>query len=128
MDAKRSGVLHRYTLIGIATVAIDYLSLFTAYTLLHLHYVAAAFAGLFLAGLFQFYANFHFTFRVPPTQKKRNMMLRYVLAVLIGMALSLEVIVLLMKVIPSFYAAKTLSLIVNFLYGFTVSKYYIYRH
>jgi putative flippase GtrA len=128
MAPKRSGVLHRYALIGIVTVAIDYLGLFTAYTLLHLHYAVAAFAGLFLAGVFQFYANFHFTFRVPPTQKKRNMMLRYVMAVLAGMALSLAVIVLLMKVIPSFYVAKTLSLIVSFLYGFTVSKYYIYRH
>lgn len=127
MDQTRSGVLHRYALIGIVTVGIDYLTLFAAYNLLHLHYVAATAAGLFFAGLFQFYANFHFTFKIPHPGQKRKMMLRYVIAVLIGMLLSIEVIVMLMKAIPSFYAAKTLSLLVNFIYGFTVSKYYIYR-
>lgn len=127
MHQKHGGAIHRYALIGIVTVVVDYTGLFVAYNLLQLHYVLAATTGLVLAGVFQFYANFHFTFRIPNSARKRNMLLRYVIAVLIGMFLSLEVIVLLMKVIPSFYAAKTLSLIVNFLYGYTVSKYYIYR-
>ncbi len=128
MNPARGGAIHRYALIGIVTVVIDYAGLFVVYSLLQFHYLLAATTGLVLAGVFQFYANFHFTFRIPQTQAKRRMMVRYVFAVLAGMALSLGVIMALMKAIPSFYAAKTLSLIVNFLYGYTVSKYYIYRY
>lgn len=119
--------IYKYLLIGIITVILDYGMIFLIYSLFKLNYVFAIFMGLFFAGIFQFFANFHYTFNLKNKSEYKKRVLVYVIAIIIGGFLSTLVVVVLENFINSLYLSKTLSLIVNFIYGYTVSKYIIFN-
>ncbi|WP_422141469.1 GtrA family protein [Arcobacter aquimarinus] len=117
----------RYLFVSVITVLIDYITIFLIYSLLELNYILAICFGLSFAGIFQFFANFHYTFKLKNKNEYKKRAIVYFIAIIIGVFLSTLVVIILENFINSLYLSKTFSLFINFIYGYTVSKYIIFN-
>lgn len=119
--------IYKYLIIGIITVGLDYSMIYLIYTVLSMNYILAICFGLSFAGIFQFFANFHYTFKLKNKNEYKKRAIVYFIAIIIGLFLSTLVVIILENYINSLYLSKTFSLFINFIYGYTVSKYIIFN-
>lgn len=120
-------MINRYIIVGAFTVAVDYSVLFLCYSVLSLHYLVSVIMGFIFSGFFQFFVNFKYTFRLEKSDRFWTRIVLFFVSASIGMFLSTATVVFFQAMINSLYISKTLSLVVSFAYGWTVSKYVIYR-
>ena len=119
--------IHKYILIGTITVAIDYGGIFLFYNIFNTYYIIAIVMGFLFSNIFQFYANFYYTFSLTKDNDFIKRVIMYIISACVGMGIGVGVIVILKQFISSLYIAKTLSLFVSFAYGYTASKYVVFK-
>jgi len=119
--------IHKYIFIGIITVIIDYFGIFIFYNLFNAYYVVAITMGFIFSNLFQFYANFYYTFSLSKDNNFFKRIIMYIISALIGISIGISTIILIKQYVSSLYLAKTLSLFVSFIYGYTASKYIVFK-
>lgn len=118
----------KYLLVGILTVAIDYITIFIIYSVFKIDYRIAVVGGFLTSNVFQFYMNFFYTFNLKRNEMLITKMIVFWIAVIIGNTLSFLFIVLLKSFITDLFIVKTLSLPLSFLYGYIVSNKVIYNN
>lgn len=123
----RNKLIYKYLVVGISTVLLDYSFVFLFYSILKIHYILSVLMGFIASNIFQFYINFFYTFKLEKNDNFYERALIFIIAVLIGNLIGLVSIVLIKFVIVNLYIAKTLSLPISFLYGYFVSKNFIYN-
>ncbi len=117
----------KYLIVGILTVGIDYVTMYTLYQGFAMNYMIAVSFGFLLSNIFQFYMNFFYTFSIKEKKLLIIKMFVFWIAVIIGNSLALGLIVILKSYITNLLVVKTLSLPLSFLYGYFVSKHIIYN-
>jgi putative flippase GtrA len=120
-------LIYKYLIIGIITVGLDYSMIFLIYTILNMNYILAIVLGFLFSNLFQFYANFFYTFALAKDDDYYRRMILFCISACIGIALGTVTIIFFESYIQSLYISKTLSLFVSFLYGYTASKYIVFN-
>ena len=120
-------LISKYTLIGLVTVLIDLSVLYLSHDILHIDYIFSILLGFVAANIFQFYTNFYYTFSLTKDNNMQARVLVYILLVLFGVSIFTFIIIWLKSIFTSLYIAKFISLFLNYIYGFTVSKYIIYN-
>ncbi|GHZ20406.1 hypothetical protein VCSRO123_1998 [Vibrio cholerae] len=120
-------MINRYIIVGAFTVAVDYFVLYLCYSILSLHYVVSVIIGFIFSGVFQFFVNFKYTFRLEKNDRFWTRSVLFFVSASIGMFLATISVIILQFFIDSLYISKTLSLVISFAYGWTVSKYVIYK-
>ena len=119
--------IHKYILTGFFTVVVDYAGIFLFYNMLHTNYILAIMVGFFFSNVFQFYTNFYYTFNLEKDKHFKKRIAKYVVSALIGMGIGVGTIILIKEFIVSIYLAKTISLVISFIYGYTASKYFVFK-
>lgn len=119
--------LFKYIFIGVLTVGLDYFMIFLTYSVLNMNYILAIIFGFIVSNLFQFYANFFYTFSLDKDSGYYQRIILFIISACIGIVLGTSAIIFFEKYINSLYISKTLSLIVSFLYGYTASKYIVFN-
>lgn len=117
----------KYLAVGIGTIALDFFTIFICYTVFEVYYITSIVLGFIVSNIFQFYANFFFTFELKKELALKKRAVMYVISIFIAMGLGTVTIILLENFINNLYISKAISLIVNFLYGFFASKYVVFN-
>lgn len=117
----------KYLLVGVLTVGIDYLTIYITYSIFSLHYIIAVCFGFLMSNIFQFYMNFFYTFSLKKDSFMSLQIIVFCIAVGIGNAIALAIIMFLQIFIESLFLIKTLSLPFSFIYGYTISKTVIFN-
>lgn len=120
-------MINRYIIVGAFTVAVDYSVLYICYSILSLHYLVSVIMGFIFSGFFQFFVNFKYTFRLERNDRFWTRIVLFFVSASIGMFLATTSVIFFQTMIDSLYISKTLSLVISFAYGWTVSKYVIYK-
>ena len=120
-------VIHKYIVVGVSTIAIDYSMIFLVYSILNMNYILAIVTGFLLSSLFQFYANFFYTFSLLKNDDYYFRIILFCISAFVAIILGTGTVILLETYFHSLYLSKTLSLSVSFLYGYTASKYIIFN-
>ncbi len=120
-------LIYKYLIIGIITVGLDYGMIFLIYTILNMNYILAIVLGFLFSNLFQFYANFFYTFSLAKNDDYYRRMILFCISASIGIVLGTATVIFLENYIQSLYISKTLSLVISFLYGYTASKYIVFN-
>ena len=127
IELIKNKVMFKYIIVGILTVIIDYSVLYLFYTVLNIYYITAILLGFLFSNLFQFYMNFFYTFELEKNDIFYQRMIMYTISAIIGILLGTATIVFFESYFHSLYLSKTLSLFVNFAYGFLASKYIVFN-
>lgn len=127
LDSVRKKLVYKYLFVGFITVILDYAIVFFFYSIFNVHYMISIFIGFVATNIFQFYVNFYYTFRLDKNDSFYQRALIFVVAVLIGNFIGFFSIVLIKYIVVDLYIAKTISLPILFIYGYFVSKKFIYN-
>lgn len=119
--------IYKYLLIGIITVGLDYSMIYLIYTILNMNYILAIVSGFLISNLFQFYANFFYTFSLVKNDDYYRRMILFCISACIGIFLGTFSVIFLEIYINSLYISKTISLFISFAYGYTASKYVVFN-
>ena len=119
--------IYKYLLIGIITVGLDYSMIYLIYTILNMNYILAIVSGFLISNLFQFYANFFYTFSLVKDDDYYKRMILFCISACIGILIGTFTVIFLEKYILSLYISKTISLFISFAYGYTASKYVVFN-
>ena len=119
--------IYKYLLIGIITVGLDYSMIYLIYTILNMNYILAIVSGFLISNLFQFYANFFYTFSLVKNDDYYRRMILFCISACIGIFLGTFSVIFLEIYIKSLYISKTISLFISFAYGYTASKYVVFN-
>ena len=120
-----SKVLSRYLLIGITTVALDYILLFYTATLLQLNVPIAILISYSMATIFNYFMHRKYTFSSTSTITVQ--MLKYAIIAVSMAYLTLYVVTGLMDFGANLYLGKATAILLVFSMTFFLSKYFIYR-
>lgn len=120
-------VIYKYLIIGIITVGLDYSMIYLTYTILNMNYILAIVSGFLVSNLFQFYANFFYTFSLVKNDDYYRRMMLFCVSACIGILIGTLTVIFLEKYILSLYISKTISLFISFAYGYTASKYVVFN-
>lgn len=119
--------IYKYLIIGIITVGLDYSMIYLIYTVLSMNYILAIVLGFLVSNLFQFYANFFYTFSLVKNDDYYRRMILFCISACIGIFIGTFSVILLEQYIESLYISKTISLFISFAYGYTASKYVVFN-
>ena len=119
--------IYKYLIIGIITVGLDYSMIYLIYTVLSMNYILAIVLGFLVSNLFQFYANFFYTFSLVKDDNYYKRMILFCISACIGIFIGTFSVILLEQYIESLYISKTISLFISFVYGYTASKYVVFN-
>lgn len=119
--------IYKYLFIGIITVGLDYSMIYLIYTMFNMNYILAIVLGFLVSNLFQFYANFFYTFSLVKNDDYYRRMILFCISACIGIFIGTFSVILLEQYIESLYISKTISLFISFAYGYTASKYVVFN-
>jgi len=114
----------KYGIVGIVSVVIDYSILFLMYTLLNFDKNISITLAFWISSIFNFLMHKKFTFLSKNDIKLE--FIKYLIMVFISYLLTIVIINILLK-FTNLYISKLISLIFVYLYGFTVSKFFVYK-
>ena len=120
-----SKVLSRYLLIGVTTVALDYILLFFTATLLQLNIPPAILISYSMATIFNYFMHRKYTFS--STSNITAQMLKYAIIAVSMAYLTLYVVTSLIDLGVNLYLGKAIAILLVFSMTFFLSKYFIYR-
>ncbi|MDO3383943.1 GtrA family protein [Gilvimarinus algae] len=115
----------RFLLVGGAATVLQYLLLILLVELTILPNVAASAAAFTLSAVFNYLANYYFTFQA--TQKHSESALRFAVTVAIGLGLNTAVFYLADMLMPHYVLAQMLATAVTLVSNFLLHKFWIYR-
>lgn len=119
--------IYKYLVIGVITVGLDYSMIYLIYTMFNMNYILAIVLGFLVSNLFQFYANFFYTFSLVKNDDYYRRMILFCISACIGIFIGTFSVIFLEQYIESLYISKTISLFISFAYGYTASKYVVFN-
>ena len=114
----------KYGIVGIVSVIIDYSILFLMYSLLDFDKNISITVGFFGSSIFNFLMHKKFTFLSKNDIKLE--FIKYLIMVFISYLLTIVIINILLK-FTNLYISKLISLIFIYLYGYLMSKFFVYK-
>jgi len=114
----------KYGIVGIVSVIIDYSILFLMYSLLDFDKNISITVGFFGSSIFNFLMHKKFTFLSKNDIKLE--VVKYLIMVSISYLLTIIIINILLK-FTNLYISKLISLIFIYLYGYLMSKFFVYK-
>lgn len=120
-------IIYKYLIIGIITVGLDYCMIYLIYTVMNMNYILAIVSGFLVSNLFQFYANFFYTFSLVKNDDYYRRIILFCISACIGIFIGTFSVIFLEQYIESLYISKTISLFISFAYGYTASKYVVFN-
>ncbi len=116
----------RYAIVGLLSVAIDYLLLFLVFHLFTQKAILSVSIGFWGSTLFNYLMHRTYTYRKHNTPYKKSL-LRYFILVIGSYLFTIILIDLFMDFGINIYIAKFLTLCLVFIYGFLIGKYYVFK-
>ncbi|MBD3789214.1 MAG: GtrA family protein [Campylobacterales bacterium] len=115
----------RYGLVGVYSVILDYILLYILYSIFGVSQNIAVTLAFFGSSVFNFLLHKNYTFK-----SKKSMMpelIKYIVLVVISYFITLFLIDYLVGLNINIYVAKFITVMVVYIYGYIISKLFIYN-
>lgn len=120
-------LFNKYILMGLFTIGIDYIMIYIIYSIFEMNYILAIMMGFLVSSIFQFYANFFYTFSLEKKDDYYWRIILFCISASLAIIIGTTTVVFFNSFVQSLYISKTLSLFISFLYGYSASKYVIFN-
>lgn len=118
-----------YGIVGVVSVAIDYILLFIFYDYFKLSGVSSVSIGFLGSSVCNYFLHKYYTFSDTKTSSHRRSVVKYMILITGSYFITVSLIHLFMRLGLDIYIAKFFVLMIVYCYGFLIGKYFVFaRH
>ena len=127
MKLKINSEFLRYGIVGVTSVIIDYFVIYISYSLLENSMKLAVTLGYFISTVVNYFLHKNYTFS-STKENHKNTIFKYIILIIGSYLLTISMISFLCEDLNmNLYMAKAGTLILVYIYGFIIGKYFIFK-
>jgi len=117
----------KYGIVGVLSAIVDYGLLYFSYTLIGINSTLSVSIGFWGGAIFNFLMHRFYTFSETKESGHTKTLVKYALLVLGSYFITLYLISLLMQYGINIYLSKAIVLVLVYIYGFFIGKYFVFK-
>ena len=126
MNSKIKNSFIRYGLVGVISALIDFILVIILFYVFKSNELLAITIGFSISSIFNYLAHKSFSFNARDISHHKSL-IKYIIVVISSYFITLGIIHILILNGNSLFIAKIISLLIVYIYGFFISKYFIYK-
>ncbi|MHB9016135.1 MAG: GtrA family protein, partial [Sulfurovum sp.] len=114
-------------IVGVLSVIIDYILLYTSYSIVEFNSNISVSIGFFGSAVFNFLMHRFYTFSETKESSHSKAFLKYLLLIFGSYFITLALVNLLIHLSLNIYIAKLITVSIVYIYGFIIGKFFVFK-